>query len=87
MITCGDCAFARAIPADLNQIECGGVPPTPVCFGFQQVSVQLTKASRAAAPGQPIIKCVPPVLPRTYPACALFVQKVVPNAADPLHLD
>lgn len=82
--TCNDCYFARALQSDLTQIECGGVSPTPVCFGFQQTApLALQKG-----PPQPVLKCVPPVLPRTYPACAMFRPKSLhlSDVIDPLHV-
>lgn len=30
MTTCGQCAYAKAVPKDLQQRVCHGVPPTPM---------------------------------------------------------
>ena len=81
--TCGDCAFARALKTDAAQIECGGVPPTPVFFGMQPAQVPVFKGGviQIAESTAPVLKCVPPVLPKTYPACALF-RPVIEIAAD-----
>jgi hypothetical protein len=85
--TCGDCAFARRIKTDPLQIECGGVPPTPVFFGMQPVQRPVFNSGviKVAEATAPVLRCVPPVLPKTYLACALFMPAVRPaDVADSL---
>jgi hypothetical protein len=64
--TCGTCKYARRNPADLRQVECGGVPPTPVVMG--QERNQLGQVNMA-------IQLMRPVLPATEPACGLYKFK------------
>lgn len=77
MNTCGECFFARH-HSDPKMIECGGVPPTPIFFGMQPVKVPQFNPNAGVfirEEPQPIMRCVSPPLPKTYPACALFRDK------------
>jgi hypothetical protein len=89
MRTCGNCAFARPLKTDRLQIECGGVPPTPVFFGMQPAkqAIVTERGVVFSESPQPVLKCVPPVLPKTFPACALYLAADVDPAddADSLH--
>jgi hypothetical protein len=60
--TCGNCRYAAPVPSDLTQIECKGVPPTPVALPHPQ-GVQISP--------------IRPRLPRTEPACALHKAVVL----------
>ena len=83
MKTCGECFFARA-HADPRMIECGGVPPTPVFFGMQPAKVPLLgKNGIGFTDSQtPVLKCIAPPLPKSYPACALFRPLSLESIAD-----
>jgi hypothetical protein len=84
MTTCGECAFARH-HNDPKMIVCGGVPPIPVFFGMQPSKTPVFRPESGimlAETQQPIMRCISPPLPKSYPACALFVQKPRADAAN-----
>lgn len=59
--TCGGCRYAKLL--DIGEIECGGVPPTPVMLGVRQ---------GLAGQSEPMIGLFRPRMPSTMAGCALW---------------
>lgn len=62
--TCGSCKFGKRV--DITQVECHGVPPTPVVAGQQRGP--LGQVSMA-------IQLLRPVMPAMDDGCALYQFK------------
>lgn len=62
--TCSNCRYAKFL--DIGQIECGGVPPTPVMLGVQQ---------NIAGQPEPMIALFRPKMPSSMAACALWRER------------
>lgn len=59
--TCGSCKFGKRV--DITQVECRGVPPTPVVAGQQRNALGQVNMA---------IQLLRPVLPAQEQACALY---------------
>lgn len=69
---CGNCWYAVDHPSDAGQIECQGLPPTPLLAGATQNPV--------TGEVRPNILLFRPHLPRALRRCALWVEKDIDGA-------
>lgn len=65
--TCGKCAHGIFMPADVNQVECHGGPPTPVLIGGGQDALGRVQLN---------IQTMWPAVLKSSRCCAVFKPKI-----------